>query len=124
MQLKLPDISGRVIVIKNEQQEAKKCYENSLKTETGVFMVMEHPPSVDTPMEVDPLEEAVPTGVTPVEAVPAEGTPREAASMEEASREASPMEEASGEASPAEEALAEAAPKREGHGSESRGKGA
>ena len=32
MKKKLPDLSGRVIVIKSGQQEAKKCYENSLKT--------------------------------------------------------------------------------------------
>ena len=43
MKLKLPDLSDRVIVIKSDQQEAKKCYENSLKTKRGVFMVAERP---------------------------------------------------------------------------------
>jgi len=37
MKMKLPDLSGKVITIKSDQQEAKKCYENSLKTKRGVF---------------------------------------------------------------------------------------
>ena len=114
MKLKLPDLSGRVIVIKSDQLEAKKCYENSLKTKRGVFMVVELPPSADTPMEVEPVEE------TPVEAVPTEEAPGEAVSTEEAPGEAVSMEEAPEEASPMEEALAEATPRREGRGSESR----
>ncbi|XP_068476759.1 uncharacterized protein [Phaseolus vulgaris] len=44
MKLKMPDLSGRVIVIKFDQKEAKNCYENSLKTKRGVFMVVERPP--------------------------------------------------------------------------------
>ena len=28
MKMKLPDLSGKVIVIKSDQQEAKRCYEN------------------------------------------------------------------------------------------------
>ena len=44
MKLKLPDLSGKVIVIKSNQQEAKKCYENSFKTKRGVFIVVERPP--------------------------------------------------------------------------------
>jgi len=83
MKLKLPDLNGRVIVIKSDQHEAKKCYENSLKTKRGVFMVVERPPSADTPMEVEPVEETVPVGETPVEAVPTEEMPEEAVSMEE-----------------------------------------
>ena len=31
MKMKLPDLSGKVIVIKSDQQEAKRCYESSLK---------------------------------------------------------------------------------------------
>jgi len=58
MKLKLPDLSGRVIVIKSDHKEAKKCYENSLKTKRGVFMVVERPPMEETPMEVEPVEEA------------------------------------------------------------------
>jgi len=77
MKLKLPDISGRLIVIKSDQKEAKKCYENSLKTKRGVFMVVEHPPSAKTPMEVESMEE------TPTEAVPAVQAPAEAVPLEE-----------------------------------------
>ncbi|XP_068486780.1 uncharacterized protein [Phaseolus vulgaris] len=32
MKIKLPNLSGRVIVIKSDKEEARKCYENSLKT--------------------------------------------------------------------------------------------
>ena len=134
MKMKLSDLSGRVIVIKSDQEETRKCYENSLKTKRGVIMVMERPPISDTPMEVEPLEEAMPVGETPVEAVPAEETHREAAPLEEAhgeaspmeevSEEASPMEEASEEASPAEEAADEAMPRREGRRTESRAESA
>jgi len=60
MKMKLPDLSGKVIVIKSNQEEARKCYENSLKTKRGVFMVFERPPSSDTTMEVEPLNEATP----------------------------------------------------------------
>ena len=52
MKMKLPDLSGVVIVIMSDQEEARKCYENSLKTKRGVFMVFERPPSADTAMEV------------------------------------------------------------------------
>jgi len=114
MKLKLLDLSGRVIVIKSDQQEAKKCYENCLKTKMGVFMVVERPPSADTPMGVEPVEEAVPVGETPAEAVPTKEVPGEAVSIEEAPEEASPMEEG----------LAEARPRREGRGSESRAENA
>ena len=51
--MKLPDLSGKVIVIKSDQQEAKRCYENSLKTKRGVFMVVERPPMEEAPMEED-----------------------------------------------------------------------
>jgi len=60
MKMKLPDLSGKVIVIKSDQEEAWKCYENSLKTKRGVFMVLERSPVSDTPMELDPLKEATP----------------------------------------------------------------
>ncbi|XP_068498191.1 uncharacterized protein [Phaseolus vulgaris] len=32
MKMKLPDLSGKVIVIKSDQEEARRCSENSLKT--------------------------------------------------------------------------------------------
>ena len=120
MKMKLPDLSGRVIVIKSDQEEARKCYENSLKTKRGVIMVMERPPISDTPMEVESLEDAIPAGETPVEAVPTVETPRDAAPLEEVSEEASPMEEASEEASSAEETTDESTSRREGRRSESR----
>ena len=47
MKMKLSDLSRKVINIKSDQQEAKKCYENNLKTKKGVFMVTERPPSRD-----------------------------------------------------------------------------
>ena len=62
MKMKLPDLSGKVIVIKLDQEEARECYENSLKTKKSVFMVFERPPSVDASMT-----EAKPAGTTPDE---------------------------------------------------------
>jgi len=47
LKMKLPDLSGNVITIKSNQQEAKRCYENNLKAKRGVFMVTERPPSRD-----------------------------------------------------------------------------
>jgi len=44
MKMKLPDLAGKVITIKSDQKEAKRCYENSLKTKRGVFMVTTRPP--------------------------------------------------------------------------------
>jgi len=127
MKMKLPDLSGRVIVIKSDQEEARKCYENSLKTKRGVVMMMERPPVSDTPMEVEPLEEATPAESTSVEASHAKATPREDAHLEETRGVASPMEEVSEGASPMEEASEEATPEapdgttpvREGNISES-----
>ena len=43
MKMKLPDLSGKVIVIKSDQEEARRCYENSLKTKRGVLRVWERP---------------------------------------------------------------------------------
>jgi len=88
MTMKLPDLSGKVIVIKSDQEEARKCCENSLKTKRGVFMVLEQTPVSDTPMEVEPLEEATLVESTPVEASQAEAMPKEDAPMEETSEEA------------------------------------
>jgi len=44
MKMKLPSLEGVVITIKSDQKEAKKCYENSLKTKRGVFAVTTQPP--------------------------------------------------------------------------------
>jgi len=44
MKMKLPDLVGKVITIKSDQKEAKRCYENNLKTKKGAFMVTTRPP--------------------------------------------------------------------------------
>ena len=43
--MKLPDLGGKVITIMSDQKEVKRCYENSLKTKIGVFMVTTRAPS-------------------------------------------------------------------------------
>jgi len=113
MKMKLSDLSGRVIVIKSDQDKARKCYENSLKMKRGVVMVMERQPVSDTPMEVEPLEEVMPAESTPGEATPALETPKEDARLEETHREASPMEEVFDGVSPMEEVSKEASPMEE-----------
>jgi len=47
MKIKLPSLEGAVITIKSDQTEAKKCYDNSLKTKRGVFSVTTRPPRED-----------------------------------------------------------------------------
>jgi len=44
MKMKLHDLARKVISIKSHQKEAKRCYENSLKSKRGVFMVTTRPP--------------------------------------------------------------------------------
>ena len=44
MKMKLPSLEGTVITIKSDHKEARKCYENSLKTKRGVFVVTTQPP--------------------------------------------------------------------------------
>ena len=117
MKMKLPDLSGKVIVIRSDLEEARKCYENSLKTKRGVVMVIERPPVSDTPMELEPLEEATPREDARLEEARGEATP-----MEEVSEGVSPMEEASGEATP--EAPDVVTPIREGGRGESRAESA
>ena len=89
MKLQLPDLSGKVIVIKSDQEEARKCYENSLKTKRSVFMVFERPPNVDTTMI-----EATPAGSTLDEATPVRATPEADALMGEGPDDTTPVEEA------------------------------
>ena len=110
MKMKLPDLSGKVIVIKSDQEEARKCYENSLKTKRGVVMVIERPHVSESPMELEPLEEATPAKSTPVEAIPAEAMPIEDAHTKGRYGDASPMEGVYGEASPTEEEPEESTP--------------
>ena len=82
MKMKLPDLSSKVIVIKSDQEEAQKCYENSLKTKRGVFMVFERPPSAGAMMEIEPLIEATPTESTPSQATLVGATPEADTHME------------------------------------------
>jgi len=88
MKMKLPDLSGKVIVIKSDQEEARKCYSNSLKSKKSVFMVFERPPSVDATMI-----EATPSGSTPVEATPVGAAPEVDTLMEERPDDTTPVEE-------------------------------
>ena len=77
MKMKLPDLSGKVIVIKSDQEEARRCYENSLKTKRGIVMVIERPPVSDSPTELESWDGVAPAEFTPVEvtlgATPMEG---------------------------------------------------
>ncbi|XP_068486854.1 uncharacterized protein [Phaseolus vulgaris] len=110
MKMKLPDLSGKVIVIKSDQEEAHKCYENSLKTKRGVVMVIERPLVSDSQMELEPSEEATPAKSMPVEATHVGATPIEDAHTKGRYGDASPMEGVYGEASPTEEEPEEAMP--------------
>jgi len=47
MKVKMPSLEGAVITIKFDQEEAKRCYENSLKTRGGIFSVMSRPSKED-----------------------------------------------------------------------------
>ena len=44
MKVKLPSMEGVVIIIKSDQKEAKKCYENSLKNKRSVSYITTTPP--------------------------------------------------------------------------------
>jgi len=98
MKLKFPDLSGRVIVIKSDQEEARKCYENSLKTKRGVFIVTERPGHGETPIEVEPAEvppkEHVHVGRSLVEAEPMVETPEGGVYEKKTPVEAEPEKEA------------------------------
>jgi len=89
MKMKLPDLSGKVRVIKSDEEEARKCYENSLKTKRGMFMVFERLPSADTTMI-----EATPTGSTLDEATPVRAAPEADTPMGKGPDDATPVEEA------------------------------
>ena len=41
--MKLSSLEGTIITIKFDQEEAKKCYENSLKTKRGVCSITNQP---------------------------------------------------------------------------------
>jgi len=53
MKMKLPDLGGKVITIKSDQKENMRCYENSLKTKRGVFMVTTRAPSEEGDARVE-----------------------------------------------------------------------
>jgi len=44
MKMKLPSLEGTVITIKYDKKEAKRFYENNLKTKRGVYAVTTQPP--------------------------------------------------------------------------------
>ena len=75
MKMKLRDLSGKVIVIKSDQEEARKCYENSLKTKRGVVMVIERPLVSGSATELEPIGEATPVESTPDDALPTKAMP-------------------------------------------------
>jgi len=47
MKVKLPSLEGAVIIIAFNQEEAKRCYKNNLKTKGGIFSVTSRPPRED-----------------------------------------------------------------------------
>jgi len=103
MKMKLPDLSGKVIVIKSDQEEARKCYENSLKAKRGVVMVIERPLVSGSATELEPIGEATPAESTPDDALHIEAMPVDDACtkgrrcgtlpVEGESEKATPMEE-------------------------------
>jgi len=110
MKMKLPNLSGKVIVIKSDQEEVRKCYENSLKKTRGAIMVIERPPISNSRMELESSEEATPAESAPVKATPIGVTIIEDVRAEESYGDASPMEEVYPEASPMGEVSEEAMP--------------
>jgi len=44
MKMKLPSLEGVVITVKSDKKEAKRCYENNLKTKRGVYAITTQPP--------------------------------------------------------------------------------
>jgi len=45
MKMKLPSLGVTVITIRSDQKDAKRCYENILKTKRGVFTITTRAPS-------------------------------------------------------------------------------
>jgi len=58
MKMKLLDLSGKVITIKSDQQEAKRCYENSLKTKSCSWLQSALPTEMGTPVQRSPVQRA------------------------------------------------------------------
>ena len=103
MKMKLPDLSSKVIVIKSDQEEARKCYENSLKTKRGMVMVIERPLVSGPATELGPIEEATPAESTPDDALPTEVMPVDEVCTKERRCDTLPVEGESEEATPMEE---------------------
>ena len=53
MKVKLPSMEGVVIIIRSDQKEAKKCYENSIKNKRSVCHVTTTPPPGVEPGQED-----------------------------------------------------------------------
>jgi len=64
MKMKLPSIEGVVITLMSDKKEAKRCYENSLKTKRGVCTVTTQPPREEgvTRLEISRERRHEPTG--------------------------------------------------------------
>jgi len=67
MKVKLPSLEGTLITIKFDQKEAKRCYENSLKTRRRVYAVTTQPPWEEGVTRIEIARERRPE---PVEEVP------------------------------------------------------
>ena len=93
MKMKLPDLSGKVIVIMSDQEEARKCYENSLKTKRAVVMVIERPPVSCSLAEPESMEEAMPGDYACTNGRRLDASPMEEEAEEAMPDNATPIEE-------------------------------
>ena len=66
IKMKLPSLEGVMITINSDQKEAKKCYENNLKTKRGVFSVTTGPPREDGVTRVEIARENRPEPIRDV----------------------------------------------------------
>ena len=67
MKVKFPSLEGAVITIESDQEKAKRCYENSLKTTGGIFSVTSRPPKEDGVTREEIVRENRPEPVEGVE---------------------------------------------------------
>jgi len=56
----LPSLEGTIITIASDQEEAKKCYENNLKTNGGIFSITSRPPREDRVTREEIIRENLP----------------------------------------------------------------
>ena len=66
MKMKLSSLEGEVIIMKSDQKETKRCYENSLKTKRGVCAVTTQPPREEGVTRVEIAQERQPEPVEEV----------------------------------------------------------